>query len=290
MHIFRILAFLFFYTLQSHAQFYSVEGLYQHLKSTNDYVLQHHLIEQSAGLTSQKCDYLKDLEILIGEDDELQIASAIILLLKNRMCDVSDFQQKKNSQDKVLSLIRSSKDPCFEAFILSRMALGKQSQVPYASNIDYLKDTKLFIEQKGCKQYLYVVPEVEHIILSKQGKSDLALKNILEAEVLYKKYANLHGIGWVHLQKNIGLLFYQTKNYPIALKHWNEGLKSLEKLSLRIRTLIGLNNDVGLAYKSLKNYDQAFIHFSKAIEIAKEIKDSVWIGIPQGNIADIFIE
>lgn len=290
MHNFKILAFLFFYTLQSHAQSYSAEGLYKYLKSTNDYVLQHHLIEQAVGLNAQECNYLKELEMLIGNDDELKIASAIVLLLKNRMCSITDVQEQKSYHDKALSLIRASKDPCFEAFIKSRAALGQQSKAPYYSNTDYLKETKLFIEQKGCNKYLYVVPEIEHIILSKQGKSDLALKNILEAEVLYKKYADTKGFGWINLQKNIGLLFYQTKNYPIALKHWDEGLKSFEKLSLRTRSLIGLNNDVGLAYKALKNYDRAFDHFSKAIEIAKDIKDSIWIGIPQGNMADILIE
>ncbi|KOY85007.1 hypothetical protein AD998_01575 [bacterium 336/3] len=284
------LVFLMLLYAKGYTQVYSAENIYQNLKSTNDYVLQHHLIEQSLGFTSQKCDYLEQLENLIGTDENLKITSAIILILKAKECSNENASQQASLREKAFQLIRSSKEPCFEAFIASRMALGKFNSANFKSNIDYLEDTKLFIKQQNCYQYAYVVHEINHLILLKQGKNDLALKEILEAEELYNKYSRLNGFAWINLQKNIGLIFYQTKNYAMALKHWSAGLNTSEKLLPKIRTVIGLKNDVGLAYKALKDYNNALKHFSLAIDMAKEIKDSVWIGIPQGNMAEIFIE
>ncbi|MCU0437101.1 MAG: tetratricopeptide repeat-containing sensor histidine kinase [Raineya sp.] len=290
MKLWVVWIFLLIYVNQSYAQTYNIEETYQHLKSTNDYVLQHHLLEQFVRLSSKKCDYTHKLKSLISKDKNLDIALAIVLILEADECYEGNSKQQEQLREKALQLIRSSKDPCFEAFISSRIAYGHFSNAPFNSNIDYLQPVKFFIEQNPCEQYQYVVPEINYLIFSKQGKNDLALKEILEAELLYKKFSSLKGFGWVLLQKNLGFIFYQTKNYSEALKHWNQSLNAIEKFSIKTRVLINSHNDIGLAYKHIKNYEQSLIHFSKAIEIAKEIKDSVWIGIPQGNIAEILIE
>jgi signal transduction histidine kinase/tetratricopeptide (TPR) repeat protein len=282
--------FLLSYANLCYAQIYNPEEVYQHLKQTNDYVLQYHILEQSLVLSSQNCQYAKKLKKIIHDEKDLDVASAIVLLLEAHECYEGNPQQQEQLREQALQIVRSSREPCFEAFIASRIAFEKFNSANFKSNIDYLEDTKSFIKQQNCYQYAYVVHEINYLILSKKGKNDLALKEILEAELLYKQHNPSKGFGWVLLQENIGFIFYQTKNYPTALKHWNQGLNTVEKFSIKTRTFIRLHNDIGLAHKNMKDYEQSLVHFSKAMQIAKEIKDSVWIGIPQGNIADVLLE
>ena len=47
-------------------------------------------------------------------------------------------------------------------------------------------------------------------------------------------------------------------------------------------------NTVALGYHRQKIYDSAFIFYNQALQLAKQIKDTVWIGIVSGNIGQIF--
>ena len=46
-------------------------------------------------------------------------------------------------------------------------------------------------------------------------------------------------------------------------------------------------NTVALGYHRQKMYDSAFIFYNQALQLSKTIKDTVWMGIVSGNMAQV---
>lgn len=121
------------------------------------------------------------------------------------------------------------------------------------------------------------------------------MTHLLKSMVLMEKYPCSIDTKII-IYDNLGSLFYKAGNYEKALKYWSDLLQLCSNLTeeekkyfLGISTARLLNN-MGLCYKHKEQYDTALSYYEKAIEVAKQNKDTFWINLPKGNIGDILIK
>lgn len=84
----------------------------------------------------------------------------------------------------------------------------------------------------------------------------------------------------------IGMAYYQGENFAKAQFFLEIALKiGIHSFAPRIK--INIFNTLGLAYQKQQNYVQAVNVFEKALGLAHQNKDSVWIGLINGNIGEV---
>jgi len=238
---------------------------------------------------NERCSFLDSVSFLTSKNKSLSLAYAILCQSIAFECHSNTPILKTQWQQKAIQSVRNSQTPCYEVVVLAKTGqyISTRNSRQDQEAIIFLKKADSLMKEFNCKDWAYSIPEAEFYVFMQQNKHDLALSKILKAEDLYHQYADTKSLAYFQLQNNIGLIFYRTQNYPEALKHWQKALKVAHINSMKSRSISSLYNSIGLAHKALKNYPEANSHFLKSVEIAQTIKDSIWIGIPQGNIADI---
>ncbi|TMI81490.1 MAG: tetratricopeptide repeat protein [Bacteroidetes bacterium] len=109
------------------------------------------------------------------------------------------------------------------------------------------------------------------------GKNGIDLYEKLSVPVLPARYQFL------------AELLYRVREYSECVKYakkaaaaWRSSPKEYKPFT------VSCINTVALGYHRQKKYDSAFIFYNEALQLAKEIKDTVWTGIVSGNMGQIF--
>ncbi|MCC8426090.1 tetratricopeptide repeat protein [Mucilaginibacter sp. UR6-11] len=92
---------------------------------------------------------------------------------------------------------------------------------------------------------------------------------------------------------NIGSYYSQVAEFYYNLGDYaNAKIQLQESLKYKIKTpreRIGIENTLALIYRSNHQYQQALNYFNRALNLARQNKDTVWIGIATGNIGSVYL-
>ena len=82
---------------------------------------------------------------------------------------------------------------------------------------------------------------------------------------------------------NMGLIYYEIKNYNKALEYYERSLKLKLNIDDKIGIASSLNN-IGIIHLVLDNYEKALEYYEKSLKIRSEIDDKLGIGSSLTNI------
>ena len=95
---------------------------------------------------------------------------------------------------------------------------------------------------------------------------------------------------YVDLYEQTANLHYKVNNYQLALAQWEKCLNLLAINEIKqSRSYVFITNNIGLCHFKMDNYEKALSYFENTIQIAKNTKDTMWVGIANGNIGDVFV-
>lgn len=112
-------------------------------------------------------------------------------------------------------------------------------------------------------------------------------------EHLLEAYEKFQQVGFTEFPEmntylyNLGKVYYEFADYNKALRYLNEALRYP---FVNERSGIHMYNTLGLTYGRLEKNDTSLYYYSKGLTMAKNTKDSVWIGILSGNMASVFLK
>ncbi|MFD0763423.1 tetratricopeptide repeat protein [Mucilaginibacter lutimaris] len=90
----------------------------------------------------------------------------------------------------------------------------------------------------------------------------------------------------------MGNLFSETANFYYSLGEFEnarQNLKQALKYNPEVsRTRINIFNTIGLTYRNDGQYEKALPYFNLALNMARNTKDTIWIGIATGNIGSVY--
>lgn len=92
-----------------------------------------------------------------------------------------------------------------------------------------------------------------------------------------------------YLRYTLGLLIYRIREYKNCISY----MRSALNLNLKEKGhFYPMNawNTIGLAFSKLGKPDSAFLAYNRAMDIAKQFKDTLWMGVVSGNMAHILFE
>ncbi len=195
-------------------------------------------------------------------------------LLRSHYIDklVENFKQKEDKNELAKAYI-------FGSYITNFNRKKAMSYLKEAQKIaQETLQTDLLIHILKNKGFYYA----EYFLDYKQG-----IVFLLEALKVAKKYnlardeANIRG--------SIALIYYKSQSYGYA-KAQLVALLEEKQTYLTKREKINHHNTLGLCEAKMQNLKSAEEYYYKAINLAKEYKDTVWIGLASGNLASIYIK
>jgi signal transduction histidine kinase len=136
----------------------------------------------------------------------------------------------------------------------------------------------LFLETAKIGEYLAFLYAIV-------GNQTAAMGYVLESQNIYKKLGMR--------SKSFNMLYivasacYNIESYDEVITYLGD-LTEKDFENQQPRAVINTINLLGLTYRKKKQYEKAILHFNKAIEKAKQYNDTVWVGILQGNIGDVY--
>jgi hypothetical protein len=83
-------------------------------------------------------------------------------------------------------------------------------------------------------------------------------------------------------------MFYQVREYNDCIKYGKKAVTAWKNSPNEFKTFTAsCMNTIALGYHRQKMYDSAFIFYNQALQLATTIKDTVWMGIVSGNMAQV---
>jgi DNA-binding CsgD family transcriptional regulator len=82
-------------------------------------------------------------------------------------------------------------------------------------------------------------------------------------------------------------MLYWVREYNDCIKYGKKAVAAWENSPNEYKFTTSCINTVALGYHRQKMYDSAFIYYNQALQLAKTIKDTVWMGIVSGNMAQV---
>jgi hypothetical protein len=84
-------------------------------------------------------------------------------------------------------------------------------------------------------------------------------------------------------------LLYRVREYNESIRYGKKAIIAWQSSPNEFKPFtVSSMNTVALGYHRQQVYDSALIFYNRALELARQIKDTVWTGIVSGNIGQIF--
>jgi len=84
-------------------------------------------------------------------------------------------------------------------------------------------------------------------------------------------------------------LLYRVREYGECIRYAKKAVAAWQRSPNEFKPFtVSCMNTVALGYHRHQVYDSALIFYNQALDLAKQIKDTVWTGIVSGNIGQIF--
>jgi DNA-binding CsgD family transcriptional regulator len=197
----------------------------------------------------------------------------------------------KNDVEELKKIATDKSDHCL---MLSAMIFWCEYE-DRESNKTKSEDSLLFLYKEALNFADSKGFEIEEAELTYQvGMKYYFMKQFPQAfEHLLKSYDKFKAVGYEKFPKmqtylyNIGKVYYEFADYHKALPYLKQ---SLSYNFANDRASIHTYNILGLTYNMLKDDDTATYYYKKGLDVANQSKDSVWVGILSGNMANVFLK
>ena len=84
-------------------------------------------------------------------------------------------------------------------------------------------------------------------------------------------------------------ILYRVREYNESIRYGKKAITAWQSSPKEFKPFtVSSMNTVALGYHRQLVYDSALIYYNRALELAKQIKDTVWTGIVSGNVGQIF--
>ncbi len=121
------------------------------------------------------------------------------------------------------------------------------------------------------------------ILFGEVGLSVMYAKNGID---LYEKLS--YPVGPAQYQF-LAELLYRVREYDESIRYGKKAITTWQSFPTEFKSYtVSSMNTVALGFHRQQVYDSALIFYSRALDLAKQIKDTVWTGIVSGNIGQIF--
>jgi tetratricopeptide (TPR) repeat protein len=147
-----------------------------------------------------------------------------------------------------------------------------QKAINFASDNGLTLETAIYLHHAGMFYYNF-----KH--------NTTACLYFLKSQEEFKKVGFDKVPNMVYYYSQVADFYYHLGDYANAKAQLKEALKY--KLTAP-RDGISITNTTALIYRSNHQYPEALIYFNKALELARKNKDTVWMGIANGNIGSVY--
>jgi len=121
------------------------------------------------------------------------------------------------------------------------------------------------------------------ILFGEVGLSVMYAKNGID---LYEKLS--YPVGPAQYQF-LAELLYRVREYDESIRYGKKAITTWQSFPTEFKSYtVSCMNTVALGFHRQQVYDSALIFYNRALDLAKQIKDTVWTGIVSGNIGQIF--
>ena len=188
----------------------------------------------------------------------------------------------------------SAKKDCNATKYLLLCARINEQNLPKCQK--YLDEAYKEAQQTNCYESMVESMAIRSVYLYEKHKDyPNALSTRLQAIQLIdsfnrEKKIHLNYKYYVDIYEKTANLHYKVNNYHLALAQWEKCLNLLISNKVKQnRFHVFITNNIGLCYFKMNNHQKALACFENTIQIAKNIKDTIWVGIANGNIGDLFV-
>lgn len=117
-------------------------------------------------------------------------------------------------------------------------------------------------------------------------------QNVEAAKYYLLSDRNLREVGYSKVP-GMGNLFSETSNFYYSLGDYEDARENLKNALTyqpeASRTRVNVLNTIGLTYRNGNNYPLALNYFNKALKLAEQLRDSIWIALAKGNIGSVYV-
>jgi len=161
----------------------------------------------------------------------------------------------------------------------------KYNLAPLKEEVKQLLSSAMDIAYRSEDDYLIAFASLQYAqIIYQFGEMGLTVmygKNAVDlAEKLYPVRP--------HDYQFLAEMLYRVREYNDCIKYGKKAVTAWKNSPDEIKQFTtSCINTVALGYHRQKMYDSAFIYYNQALQLAKAIKDTVWMGIVSGNMAQV---
>lgn len=117
------------------------------------------------------------------------------------------------------------------------------------------------------------------------GKSDIAIKQFIEAIKLFEELKDINELA--HCYSQMGIAYYLQYQYDNALKYYDKSIE-LYKKNTNKKDLAGVYINQGISYTYVKKMDLAEINYNEALKIYQEINYEPGFAPAYNSLAKIY--
>jgi len=117
------------------------------------------------------------------------------------------------------------------------------------------------------------------------GKSDIAIKQFIEAIKLFEDLKDVNELA--HCYSQMGIAYYLQYQYDNALKYYDKSIELYKKTTNK-KDLAGVYINQGVSYTYVKKMDLAEIKYNEALKIYQEINYEPGFGPAYNSLAKIY--
>ena len=117
------------------------------------------------------------------------------------------------------------------------------------------------------------------------GKSDIAIKQFIEAIKLFEELKDINELA--HCYSQMGIAYYLQYQYDNALKYYDKSIELYKKTTNK-KDLAGVYINQGVSYTYVKKMDLAEINYNEALKIYQEINYEPGFAPAYNSLAKIY--
>ncbi|GAA4102651.1 tetratricopeptide repeat protein [Mucilaginibacter panaciglaebae] len=188
--------------------------------------------------------------------------------------------------DRLTAIARQLDDKALESAVFDLKAdyyavnqkFNSKSIAYYQRAIDFATDNKLplyaaiYLHHEGLFYYNFKhnTKACFYFLKAQEGFKEIGFNNVPNVSVYYSQVADF---------------YYHLGNYTNAEIQLQDALKYPINTP---RDKITIINTLGLIRRNNQQYQQALTYFNKALQLALQSNDTVWVGIATGNIGSVY--
>tara|TARA_R110000868_G_scaffold296632_2_gene556870 strand:- start:648 stop:2525 length:1878 start_codon:yes stop_codon:yes gene_type:complete len=200
----------------------------------------------------------------------------------------SDFETSKKKLDSAYEIFKRKNNKKGVAITTINLATDYFNQSKYDSSLYYNKIAENYFASAKDSLKLGSVYILNSAVYLEKGFLELSLQNGIKSAEIFKKYEDY--LGYAKATYNNACVYESIENKKGALKSYYEAIPILKENNI-LYTLALAHQGLGILYtKEPIQVDSATVNIDKAIEIGKQLNDSVLISTGLNKLGKLQLE